>query len=142
MPEPRQVIIMRGIPGSGKSSFLVGLKMLWSTAVVVSADHYFMDPDTMAYEFVPANIGKAHEACKLNFDVALAANGGRVIVDNTNTQRWEYQYYLDQAALHGYQIVVLSLKAQSAAEAQQFAERNTHGVPVDKVLAMHERWED
>jgi hypothetical protein len=53
------VIVCRGLPGAGKSTYVATLS---PGAVVCSADSYFVGPDG-AYRFDPAKLGQAHEAC-------------------------------------------------------------------------------
>ena len=56
----RRVIIMRGLPGSGKSTEAKSY-ILTHGAVVVSADDFFMVAGK--YRYNPAKIGDAHVAC-------------------------------------------------------------------------------
>jgi hypothetical protein len=52
-----------------------------------------------------------------------------VVVDNTHTQRWEYEQYEAAAAEAGYAVVIEELRCESAAAARRLGRRNTHGVP-------------
>jgi predicted kinase len=128
-----KVIIMRGIPGSGKSTWV---RENACNAVVCSADHYF--ERSGEYLFNPAELKDAHEACKEKFLAALRSEEELVVVDNTNTMRWEYQFYLDRALQFGYTIQVQDIPLISAELA---AQRNTHGVPLDAIQRMIDRWE-
>jgi predicted kinase len=64
-----------------------------------------------------------------------------ILVDNTNTQKWEYQPYLDMAYAFKYdteEIIVGSLDDDSLLE---YAERNEHGVPLEAIQRMANRFE-
>ena len=73
---------MRGLPGSGKSSFL---QKNFPRAWICSADEYFIGPDGN-YFFVRENLGLAHQRCSNLFQTALGNFLPFVIVDNTNTE--------------------------------------------------------
>ena len=62
-------------------------------------------------------------------------------MDNTHTQRWEYEKYEAAAAEAGYAVVIEELRCESAAAARRLGRRNTHGVPEAAVARMFDRWE-
>jgi len=123
------VIVLRGISGSGKSTVAAALaraaETLGRTAVICSADSYFLDPVTGEYLFDPSKLPAAHAACLAFFENALsvdathsspARNSNKVappvvIVDNTNTKRWEYAKYEDYARKVGAKLHFLELVA-------------------------------
>jgi tRNA uridine 5-carbamoylmethylation protein Kti12 len=69
-------VIMRGIPGSGKSSFNRVLKELCDqngcSLVIHSTDEYFMVDGK--YMFDQKKLGHYHKLNKLSFDESLGAN--------------------------------------------------------------------
>jgi len=74
-----------------------------------------------------------------------------LLVDNTNTTRWEYARYLQLASeeastgrdrAHPVEARVVELEApRDEASVLQVCRRNCHGVPEDRVCAMLRRWE-
>lgn len=48
MPSTVEIIIMQGVSGSGKSTYI---KSTFPAATVVSADHFFINAATGIYEF-------------------------------------------------------------------------------------------
>mmetsp|Transcript_23766 Transcript_23766/g.34920 ORF Transcript_23766/g.34920 Transcript_23766/m.34920 type:complete len:117 (-) Transcript_23766:2137-2487(-) len=64
-----EIIVMRGIPGSGKSSIANFLSRNGDTSTVVSADSYFEKHHDGV--FCTSSLGSAHAFCKGEFSYAL-----------------------------------------------------------------------
>jgi predicted kinase len=133
------VFIMRGLPGAGKSTRVRAIKREYTRWTVCSADAFFIGDDGV-YRFDPALIGQAHEACWQKFQDALARGVDAIVVDNTNTQRWEYQRNVDAAKAAGADVKVINLYDGGRSDAE-LAERNIHGVPLASIQRMRARWE-
>ena len=129
----KRVIIMRGLPGSGKST-----KAQSYGGTIVSADNFFIQDGE--YKFDPSKIAQAHATCMRLFDEALRRGDPIVVVDNTNTTQWEYQKYVDKANRAGY-TVDFDVVGSGGVDVPTLATRNTHGVPEDKIQKMVQRWE-
>ncbi len=124
--------LIRGLPGSGKSS--LAELMLGAT---VSADDYFVVEG--GYNFDPARLGLAHAACQVSTRLELAA-GRPVVVANTFSQKWEIEPYLVIAKTFGARLYVADLYDGGLTDLELF-ERNVHGVPLEVITTMRERWE-
>ena len=120
--------IVRGIPGSGKSTFAKQL-----TSNVFEADHYFID-DEGNYNFDPSKIKDAHKDCQDNVRYAMESSVSKIAVSNTSTQEWELQPYFELAKKYGY--TVFSVVVENRHEGV-----NQHGVPEDKLELMRNRFE-
>jgi len=123
------MVIMRGLPGEGKSWVTKQLGLL-----VCSADHYFESSGT--YVFDASKLGEAHNAC-FNQARALAERGENFIVDNTNTTWKEMSRYVELALEFGYSVIPL----EPHREIPDVYERNTHGVLREKWDQMKERYQ-
>jgi len=133
-----KVIIMRGIPGSGKSSWA---EKHYPECHHCSADNYFTSEDG-EYEFNPAEIGNAHRSCMKAFLTAIEFceqidSQWPIVVDNTHTQLWELSPYLQVARAMGYDVTVVTVQC----DIDVAAKRNTHGVPENAIHAMANRFE-
>ena len=139
----KTVKIMRGVPGSGKSTRAFNAAYHVGTtggkACTVSADQFF--ESTGRYVFNAAKLPQAHADCFRRFVDALLVGCDLVIVDNTNTQVWEFENYAKVACLAGYDVEIDEVRPKDAAELRVWAERCVHGVPHDKIIAMDKRWE-
>lgn len=129
-----QVVILRGTPGSGKSTLVDAIKERFRVAHC-SADHHRMKDGR--YVFNPAENDNVHGGCMRDFVEAVQGLGDFevVIVDNTNCAVTEMAPYVAVAKAYGWKPVVVTV----AADPEVAAARNVHGVPKDKVLAMHDR---
>jgi predicted kinase len=130
------VYIMRGIPGSGKSTKAREISQRHGGAPICSADDYFMVGGE--YRFDVKQLSNAHATCFDCFKSALDSGEPAVIVDNTHTRKWEYEKYVDAAREAGYRVEIVEIPH---IDPELAAERNTHGVPQEAIERMLDRWE-
>lgn len=135
----KHVFILRGVPGSGKSHVArqaqeesPGLDIL-----VVSADDYFVDAQGR-YNFEPDKLPEAHANCYRRYLDALTNDTHDiVIVDNQNTERWEFSPYILAAQVHHVPFELWHVKCPT----ELAAWRNVHGVPEFRVKERAARFE-
>ena len=131
----RRVVIMRGVSGAGKSTFV---RKHFADAKVCSADSFFMRGGE--YKFNPALLGKAHGACKNDFVSALNDDSVKtIVVDNTNTRNREMKFYIE-TALRNSDVTVYVVELTTPVGVA--AGRNVHGVPREVVQNMRDRFEN
>ena len=152
------VVVMRGLPGSGKSSLVQAIAQAAPAAMIASADDWFSNgadirPQTLrqaglrtreeVYRFCfdAKKLSKAHGYCRQVFDYALARKIPWIIVDNTNSTRSEYAYYWHTAVRAGYQAKVLEVRCASLEQVRRCHARCSHGVPWHVYESMLNRWE-
>lgn len=126
-----RVIVLRGIPGSGKSTYAA---QHHPCAVVCSADAWFVGADGM-YRFDPRQLPQAHQACMRRFLEALQAGAPEIVVDNTATSAIEVAPYVLVGEALGAEVEIVTIRAApEAAYARQ-----THGVPSEAFAGMVRR---
>jgi len=134
------VVIVRGIPGSGKSYLVNAIKDILDESIVCSADDFFRVPDPVypvaSYEFDIAKLPQAHNACMAKFIDAIQENKQFILVDNTNTHFWEVENYIKLAHDNGYRISLLNCNPQTRSELKVCIERQTHDVPLSTILRL------
>lgn len=132
-----RVLILRGVSGSGKSTYTRKVSTGLNKVVVCSADHYF--ERSGEYRFNPKELPEAHKQCFRKF-VSTINEGlaDLIVVDNTNLTRVEVAPYLVYAQAFGCEVEIVRLTVDVGLAAQ----RNLHGVPLGSIQAMERRFED
>lgn len=87
------LIIMRGVPGTGKSYLA---RQLRGNGVVLSTDDFFINYQGQ-YVFDRYRLPEAHEWNQKRADQKVRAGTNPVVIDNTNLEVWEMQPYVMMA---------------------------------------------
>jgi len=126
----RSAVILRGIPGSGKTTFA----QMMDEAKVCSADWFFVNLKTGEYRFDPKQLPDAHAACMQRFIELVVSTNKSIVVDNTNITAIEIAPYVAIAQAYGIpaSIVTIDCKPEVANK------RQMHGVPLESLLEKHE----
>jgi predicted kinase len=90
-PVPQFLLILQGLPGSGKSTIARALATAFQ-AVICSTDDFFTGSDGV-YRFDARKHAEYHAANQARA-AELLRQGRTVIVDNCNTRNWEAARYV------------------------------------------------
>ena len=128
----KTLYIVRGIPGSGKSTFAKSIG-----GVHIEADQFFMMNGK--YNFDITKIKLAHKYCQNQTEAWMKTDGtqvnnNKIVVSNTFTQEWEMEPYFKLAEKYGYKTFSLIVENRHGGV-------NEHGVPEDKLEIMKNRFE-
>jgi len=134
----KRIVILRGLPGAGKTRYIDDLVEKGEQIVVCSADHFFERRvgGRSEYLFDPKLLPEAHSVCFSAFLDALLAGYPLIVVDNTNIRRWEYTNYDRAARLAGYEVEIVEVRVDTFDDVRVCASRGTHGVPKDIIAKM------
>lgn len=143
--QDNEVIICRGLPGSGKSTMANNL--LWQYKKVgkqnvglYSTDDYFVREDGK-YIFDGGKLNSAHQWNFTRFQRAVDLGYDVVIVDNTHVQFWECLNYVEYALKNFYAVEFKEPETPWAKDIDALFARNSHSVPREAIRMMMERWD-
>lgn len=138
----QELIVMRGIPGSGKSTETkkrIGKGVSHSTDdLIEKAGDYseFFAAMIAAGDFSP--LSKMHAQNVKNAIASMKSGVSPVIIDNTNIKMNEPKQIVVAALKMGFaddNIKFVDI-GTAGLEAEELAKRNTHGVPLEKIEQM------
>lgn len=131
----KKLIILRGIPGSGKTTHANELMQYYikenKTVGHYEADMFFTKPDG-TYDWKPNLVGVAHKWCQDKVRNALD-NCDVVIVANTSLTKAEVDTYVEIGKAAGANIVIQRLTGNY---------QNVHKVPEETLQKMKEKLQD
>ncbi|KAM4699130.1 NEDD4-binding protein 2-like 1 isoform 2-T2 [Discoglossus pictus] len=136
----KHLYLLRGLPGSGKSSLARKLKRDFPSALVFSTDNYFILEDG-TYLYDHELLREAHKWNQKQARQAMNRGKTPIIIDNTNIQAWEMKPYVIMALENNYQVVFLEPDTRWKFNVPELARKNSHGVPRDKIQRMKEVYE-
>jgi predicted kinase len=133
---PKILTLVRGLPGSGKSTFANTITNKFS---ICEADKFFYDKEGN-YNFDGSKLREAHNWCKEQVEIRMKDNWineqfyPHIVVSNTFTQEWEMDAYFGLANQYGYKVFTIIVENRHGGV-------NEHGVPTDKLEQMRNRFE-
>ncbi|XP_023403006.2 NEDD4-binding protein 2-like 2 isoform X2 [Loxodonta africana] len=133
------LILLRGLPGSGKTTLSRILLGQSRDGIVFSTDDYFRYQD--GYRYNVNQLGDAHDWNQNRAKQAMAQGRSPVIIDNTNTQAWEMKPYVEMAIGKGYRVEFHEPETWWKFDPEELEKRNKHGVSRKKIAQMLERYE-
>ena len=126
----KELILLRGLPGSGKST--VAKLLAADYGRFKEADMFFMENGV--YKFDPSKIKDAHVWCKNEVEYLMIYDARKIVVSNTFTQAWEMAPYYELAEKYGYRVHSLVVENRHNGV-------NEHNVPEESLIKMRNRFE-
>jgi predicted kinase len=124
-----ELIIVRGLPGSGKSTFSKSLG-----GEHIEADMFFVDKETGEYKFDATKLKYAHNWCGDVVETWMEDGLKKIVVSNTFTQEWEMEEYYKLAEKYGYMVFSIIVENRHGGI-------NEHNVPEEKLEQMKHRFQ-
>jgi len=134
-----QIIIMRGLPGSGKTTWIDRhiVAHPGTSFVRCSADHFFEKDGE--YLFDSRQLDRAHRMCFHHFvEACTITRPDFIYVDNTNSTLWEMAPYWQFGRMYGGKV---SFEEMNEWDRAKLAKRNLHQVSYSTIRIMAARWE-
>jgi len=124
-----ELILLRGLPGSGKSSLAKILAQ--NEYPVFSVDDYFTSDGTYNFEFDKNHL--AYKQCEENTKKAMQNKVAKIFVDNTFTINWEIEAYFKLANEFNYRVHVITVEKYHNG-------KNIHEVSDEQITKMAEKY--
>ena len=136
----KQIIVLRGVPGAGKSTLaqqiIANIRAKKEKAIAFSSDDYFTTP-VGEYRFDSTQLPQAHANCFRRFLEFLQGGTGTAIVDNTNTRIFEMSPYVLAGKAYGFEIKIIRF----VCDPNVAAARTPRGATLQMVKEMNDRME-
>lgn len=132
----KYLILLRGLPGAGKSSFA---EFMYPSFLVCEADKYFVDKNTGEYKWDGSKLHEAHEWCYNLVETYMKDNlvneqyYTEIVVSNTLTTENEVNKYKELGEKYGY--IVISLIVEN-----RHGNKSVHNVPEASIEKMRKRF--
>ncbi|NWX65484.1 N4BP2 protein, partial [Promerops cafer] len=133
------LVLLRGVPGSGKSYLARNLLEDNPGGIILSTDDYFYKHGQ--YHYDPDCLGEAHDWNRKRAKEAFEMRISPIIIDNTNIQAWEMKPYVTLAQQFKYKVVFREPDTWWKFKPKELERRNIHGVSKEKIKRMLERYE-
>jgi tRNA uridine 5-carbamoylmethylation protein Kti12 len=130
-------VILRGVPGSGKTSFVNLMRKLSSEVSVHSVDDLHVD-DHGNFLWDEENEERYYTLNFANFVRSCSEEIPIVVCDCINIHVSDFQKYVDVAKQFGYHVYVVTPELPTPAES---VKRNKHHVSSAHAREMYKRWE-
>ncbi len=115
-----RVYILRGVSGSGKSTFTKKLK----NATIHSTDLFFYKG--RKYRFDIKKLKYFHNKNFEEFKKSLKKRKRNIVLDNTNLVFEQIKPYIDEAKMAGYKVILVDFLPKGR---EYHYKKNTHNVP-------------
>ena len=130
----KNLILVRGISGSGKSTFAE--EFLYPISLLISTDDFFMNNGNYEFnaELLAENHGKCLQSVESEMQCPQQDICPNIVVHNTFTQAWEIEPYKVLADKYGYNFYTIIVENRHGSD-------SVHDVPEHILLRQRERFE-
>lgn len=130
-------IILRGVPGSGKSTFVDVLRHTSETVAVHAIDDLHVD-SLGNFSWDEENQERLYTLNFANFVKSCATGTSLVICDAINIEVDDFQKYVDIASQYQYSVYVVTPNPPTP---DQSTKRNKHHTSSSQAREMYSRWQ-
>lgn len=128
----KEVVIIRGVAGSGKSTF-ANLLAQGHGAKIVEADKYAYNEHGV-YDWKFEDLSSYHRKAMAEFDNHIENSENMIIVSNVSARWQDFKYYFNKAKEAGYKVTTLVVENRNDTN-------SVHGVPDETLKNMREKFQ-
>lgn len=126
------LILLRGLPGSGKTTLAKELSEKGKYPVF-SVDDYFTDSKTGNYNFEFDKNHLAYKQCEESTKQGMQNGVSKIFIDNVFSLEWELEPYFKLASQFKYQIFVLTVE-------NRHKNKNIHQISDEQIQKMAQKY--
>ncbi|MDZ4724622.1 MAG: AAA family ATPase [Leptospira sp.] len=123
----KTLLLLRGLPGSGKSTF-ANLLAMEASFLVCSLDEYFTD-EKGNYKFDFRSNHLAYKNCQDKVEAAMKSHTSKILVDQIFALLFEIEPYFKLAEKYNFRTIVCTLENRHKGE-------NIHAIPDEQLVKM------
>lgn len=125
------LVILRGLPGAGKSTFAERVLRARKMENWFEADMFFEHAGE--YKFSPDKLPAAHGWCQLKVCTAMQEGRELIVVSNTFTRENEMEPYIKLASEYNYRVSAIIVE-------NRHGNKSVHNVPMETMQKMANRF--
>tara|TARA_Y100000385_G_scaffold291335_1_gene368693 strand:+ start:2843 stop:3757 length:915 start_codon:yes stop_codon:yes gene_type:complete len=137
----KEVIIIRGVPGSGKNLLIYDYeKYTDDNFLICSTDDYYKQDGT--YNFYRKEVNKAERYCFQKFHDGLKFNIPKIYIENNNNKLWMYANYISLAYAYNYKVTIIEICCPDEEHLHYFNKRSIHNPPYSYSKNIYIDWDE
>jgi len=137
----KRLIIVRGLPGSGKTCLATQLKDTYGEdSVLFSTDDYFLDA-TGEYKLKLNRVKVAHMWNQNRTMKAMKQGKTTIIINNCNARKWEAKPYVKAAIKFGYTVEIQEPNTTWKRNVKELLKKGNGRYSPKFVTKMNDEWD-
>ena len=136
----KQLIILRGLPGSGKTTLAHTITKKNNGGSIISTDDFFMTNEGYIYD--PKKLHEAVHSAISNAELAMVNQESLIIIDNVNSRLWEAKLYIQNAIKYGYEITIVEPDTEWKNDVHILYQKNQHNIPIKYINYLKNQWDN
>lgn len=139
------ILIMRGLPGSGKSTVSKEVQRMvqlnFGAQVVRISTDEILEMCEAGYKWAGYKMRLYHGIAERIAEGSFINRVPLIMLDNTNMKKKDYEWYVRMAEFHGYKVLVETVGEFTPDAIELSFHRTTHSVPYEAIERMAKRFQ-
>ena len=126
---------MRGLPGSGKTSWIHNYMLTENKPYYICSYEYFFN------EKNPRDLPRSYNLCFKQYIEYLYVGKNYIFIDNPNIEKWEYNNYITLGKLFNYDIKTIEIECPNEDYLGVYRDRCKNNITLKKMESLYHRWQ-